>query len=110
MKNEAWRTVEAYIPMGEENAITQAKLAFELHITPAQAKQLITEARPQAEEEGTIIASSSHGYYFPASVGELRHYRDMMHSQAISRLHTIKTVDRMLKEFSEDGTKTEKAR
>lgn len=101
----AWERIEQYIPMGEENAITQADLAFELHITPTQAKQLVSEARKQAETEGSIIASSAHGYYYPANVGELRHYRDMMRAQALSRLHTIKAADAALKRYEQEENK-----
>lgn len=94
-----WELLRAYLPVGEKNAVFMKELGVRLGVTAEGAKKLVRLARPEAEAQGVIIASSSKGYFIPDGLEELRHYRNMMHKQAVTRLITIKVVNKLIKEL-----------
>lgn len=93
-----WELLREIIPVGEANAIHMRDLAALLGMTAAGAKDVVRMARPEAEAEDVIIASSGKGYFVPDGVEELKHYYFYMRQQARTRLQTIKTVKRLIDE------------
>lgn len=93
-----WKMLEAYIPVGEKNAIHMKDLAKLLGVTAEGAKEIVRMARPEAEKDGKIIASTSRGYFIPEGKEELEHYYLIMRQQALTRLKTVRTVRKLLRE------------
>ena len=91
-----WKLLETYIPVGEKNAIHMKELGERLGVTADGAKQIVRMARPEAEKEGVVIASSSNGYFIPDGLDELKHYYWMMRDQARTRDKTIRFVKSLI--------------
>ena len=101
-----WKLLEKYIPVGEKNAIHMQELGERLGMTTEGAKALVRMARPEAEKEGVVIASSSKGYFIPDGIDELKHYYFYMRKQAKTRMETIAFVKSLIEaeESKEGGT------
>ncbi len=93
-----WQELVTYIPVGEAHAIHMKDLAARLGTTAAGAKAAVRRARPEAEKEKIIIASSSKGYFIADGVEELKHYCFPMQKQGGTRFRTVRTVKRLIDE------------
>lgn len=84
--------LENIIPKGKNNAIHLEVLANRLGVNQGTAKNLVRSAR----RNGAFILSGINGYWYAENEQEKREFVLLMKKQAISRLVSIKAINRTL--------------
>lgn len=82
------REVISLIPEGKENAVSMARLAYQVNLSKRDLRKAIQYAR----ESGEIIAGDEAGYYQPITAEELRHYYNRAFARATTALNGIQAV------------------
>jgi len=81
------------IPHGRSNAVPAAQIVGLTKLDERSIRIYVEAMR----REGHIIASSSKGYYFPASIEELKEYVQRTEKTAKSALYTLRHARKALK-------------
>lgn len=95
-----------YIPLGRENAIHSCDLEKILGCDSSELRKMISAARINGTEDGTVICSnSSDGYWRSRDIAEIRGFVRSMHSRATQILMACEPAEKILEtlEGESDG-------
>lgn len=98
-RNGAFKRLLAFIPEGEDNAISMYALSSFLGLSERQTRKIVELARL----DGNVICSNDSGYFVPETVEELLRYERRVRARIRTAFKTLEPVKALKRTIDFEG-------